>query len=429
MSGQGTSGTTRDNHHRHHRHHDNHGQHEHHRRRRTHNFPPQEYNDLTRTDITLLAPILLPQTAKESRSEYEKAIKKRIADLPAHLQCKHPLMSSFCSLHSKISPLPIVSLFTSFREEVEDGITRTWLPLVESKQLSAQKAEIVEIVQQLAVLWLGPSAFTQRYGKEPRRALAKIKLSKCAACTLAMMAADFQTQVSMAGLFIGKVNQGIWDSSKRIMWFLEWTAARMPESRREESKRLIWEIGKKFRLTRIGAEEAKSKKGKSRINAVEETEEGPGTGIYLHPFNIGSHEDQEKSDEPRKMINSTAQEEIDLEELERRRDSHEPTIAPEQNKYPRASSIYSRTTSGLTPQQHSIAKEIESILALYEESDGISDRFHQHDDDGNTSGYSVGNPFASEIEAGRQPEAEASRESRPAKNRLGDMISKGLRNW
>ena len=271
----------------------------HHHRRHTQHFPPQDYSDLTRTDLSLLAPILLPQTFQETRSAYEKKTKKNIADLPQHLQCKIPLLSSFCSLHGKLSPGPITSLFNALREEIEDEVPKTWSPLVERQQLSSQKREMVEIVQHLAVLWLGPKVFQARFDREPRRTFMKEKPSKCCACTLVAMAGDFQTQVAMAGLFIGRINQNMWEGSKRIMWYVEWTIARLPKSRREDAKGLIWEIGKKFRMTRLGAE-GRSNHQKPNLEAEEESELGPGTASYVVSLDRELREERSKG--PRKLI-------------------------------------------------------------------------------------------------------------------------------
>ncbi|KAM0713817.1 hypothetical protein Q7P37_010779 [Cladosporium fusiforme] len=346
--------------------HAEHSQHDHrrhNRRHRTQHFPPREYTDLTRTDISLIAPILLPKTAKETRSEYEKRTKKRISELPAHLHCKHPLLSSFCSLHSKISPGPIVSLFNSLREEIEDEIPETWTPLVEKKALEPMKRGMVEMVQNLAVVWLGQKFFAERYGKNPPLSLARSKISGCAACTMVLIAADFQTQVALASLFIGRVDYKVWHSSKRIAFFLEWTAARMPGSVRDDSKKLIWEVGKKFRLTRIGSEDAKSKKKRSRVDQEEEEENefGPGTASY--PFSL-EPEQREKREGPRRMINSTAQEDIDFQEGYR---ATQATSLVPRGEPLRESSIYSRTVSGIDQTDLSITDDIEDIIAIYQQ--------------------------------------------------------------
>lgn len=361
--------------------------HDGHRRRHTHahKFPPQDYTDYTRTDIAQIAPLLLPQPAHETRSAYEKRVKKCIADLPSHLHSKISLLSSFCSLHSKLSPAPIISLFNSLREEIEDEVPKTWGPLAERGQLSAQKREMVEIVQHLAVLWLGPKVFQARFDREPRRVFMKEKPSKCCACTLTAMAGDFQTQVAMASLFIGRINQKLWESSKRIMWFLEWTSARLPESRREDAKALIWEIGKKFRITRLGAEGTGRNKKEPNLEMEEESELGPGTASYI--FSLDRELREEQSRGPRRMIDSKAQQDgerrgrtrknqaTEADDVERAiqlslEEQEQPSKGYDTEGYgrPQASSVYSVTTSGERPPSISIDKDVDGILALYEGS-------------------------------------------------------------
>jgi hypothetical protein len=385
-----------------------HGGHRHHHsRHRTSKFPPQDYTDFTRTDISLIVPLLLPQTVNETRSVYEKRIKKGIAALPPHLHCKLSLLSGFCSLHSKLTPGPIISLFNSLREEIEDDVPKTWGPLVEREQLSSQKREMVEIVQHLAVLWLGPKVFQARFEREPRRALLKEKPTKCCACTLVAMAGDFQTQVAMAGLFIGRINQKMWESSKRIDWFLEWTSVRLPKSRREDAKSLIWEIGKKFRMTRLGAEGARRSKKKPDLEAEEESELGPGTASYA--FSLDRELREERSRGPRKLIGSEAQKDDDHRRRtaksyatsdDARLSTVQQSIYEDDQDYdnydqedPRrqqVSSMYSRTTSGELPPSISIDDNVMDILSMYDGShvgedvagdEGQYSRPNQRDDD------------------------------------------------
>lgn len=398
-----------------------HANHSHRRHRhRAQNFPPKEYTDFTRTDISLIAPILLPKTEAETRSEYEKRIKKRINELSAHLHCRHSLMSSFCSLHSKLSPRPIISLFNSLRSEIEDEIPDTWGPLVKTKQLESMKRGIVQTAQNLAVLWLGQKAFTERFGDDPPLALSKTKASSCAACTLVMFAADFQTQVALASLFIGRVNPRTWNSSKRIAWFLEWTAARMPESVREDSKKLIWDVGKKFRLTRIGSEDAKSRKKKSRVDQEDDNdgEFGPGTASY--PFSL-EREKRAEEKGPRKMIDDVSQEEIEAAESLLMGHNGSFRARCDSNG---SESIYSRTMSGTTLPDLSIRDEIEDIISLYE-GGGPHARVEDYSE-------FIGNPFADELESQdvpNHPKEPKQEKEEHKKSRLENMIMKGLRGW
>jgi hypothetical protein len=239
---------------------------------------------------------------------------------------------------------------------------------------------MVEIVQHLAVLWLGPKIFQARFDREPRRVFLKEKPSKCCACTLVAMAGDFQTQVAMAALFIGRINQNMWEGSKRIVWYLEWTSARLPKSRREDAKGLIWEIGKKFRMTRLGAEGSGRSKKKPNLEAEEESELGPGTASYVISLDRELREEQTRG--PRKLIggetrgddkhkslarrnHATEEDDVDLaiqlslEEQERSNQADD--------RRPYASSFYSTDQSGERPSSISIAKDIDGIIRMYDE--------------------------------------------------------------
>lgn len=409
----GTQATQQTEHTRHGRRH-----HHHHHHRRPHAFPPKEYIDLTRTDISFLAPILLPKAPEETRSEYEKKTKKLIAELPAHLHCKHPLLSSFCSLHGKISPGPVISLFNSLRAEIEDEVPETWGLLVERKQLEPMKRGLVETVQNLAVLWMGKKVFAERFGKDPPLSLTNMKASGCAACTLVLMAADFQTQVAMASLFIGRVDAKIWTSSKRVTWFLEWTAARMPESMREDSKKLIWEVGKKFRLTRIGSEDAKSKKRKSRLDQEEEDELGPGTATY--PFSLEPEKRGKRGKGPRKMLNTTAQDDVDAQEREAQAAFAQLVHLRDTT---RELSVYSRTMSETEQVDLSITDDIEDIVSMYNHSSGFA-----FDEGSSHTGTST---FADEHKSRHEPSGtDASRqENQNRPGRLMSMIRRELGSW
>jgi len=395
------------------------------RARRNHKFPPEEYSDLTCNDLALIAAILTPKKPQESRSAYEKKIKARIAELPAHLHCKHPLLSTFCNFHSKLTPLPISSLFHTIREEIEDEVPGTWDPLAERKQLSAQKEEMVEIVQHLAVLWLGAKVFQERFHRTPRRAFVGGKPSKCSACLLVAIGGDFPTLIAMAGLFIGRVRKDVWGNSKRIQFLLEWAASRLPPSRRADGCALVWEIGRKFRITRLGAESKRGRSDKraradSDIEDEFESEVGPGTASYA--FSLDRELREEKSRGPRKLIGSSAfaaadgQAEEDFEQMwvdklaERMQAENEEERllrwqrhqAQKQQRLledrrPR-SSMYSVTTSGeregdnTRPPSISIDQELDSIISLYQDGSG-QDQTDAHDLDGRY-GYPRLNPYA-----------------------------------
>jgi hypothetical protein len=407
-----------------------------HRPRRTRAFPPVEYSDLTRNDLAVLAPIFVPQRPEESRSAYEREIKARIAALPAHLHCKYPLLSPFCHLHSKVATLPVSSLFNTIREEIEDHLPRVWGPLAKRGQLSSQKEEMLEIVTHLAVLWLGPKLFEARFQRQPRRALVKLKPSKCNACQLVLIGKDFPTLVAMAGLFIGRVKKSVWGSSKRIQFLLEWTASRLSARMREDGSELVWDIGRKFRVTRIGAMAGqKKKKGKrarvdddaedvdaGNVEDEEEGEFGPGTASYA--FSLDRELREEKSRGPRKLIGSSAfatadGQEEDLEQLwvdrlvvqhraawnlQVQEEEEEQRQQGGGNRQKRAaSSMYSRDISDERdrPPAIDINQELDRIISMYQSGDAQD----QSSSAAAQQEYPVLNPYAKDEEFNDSEEA------------------------
>jgi hypothetical protein len=304
--------------------------------------------------------------------------------------------------------MPISSLFHTIREEIEDHLPRVWGPLARRKQLSAQKEEMLEIVTHLAVLWLGPNVFKARFERDPRRALVNLKPVKCNACMLVLIGKDFPTLVAMAGLFIGRVKKSVWGKSKRIQFLLEWTASRLPPRLREEGSALVWDIGRKFRVTRIGAVASQRRRGKrarvdadddedvagGRVEDEDEGEFGPGTASYA--FSLDRELREERSRGPRKLIGSSAFAEADgqMENYERLRRGPQLSLRNEseqelngqqqqqeeededevqQYQYQHgekrpASSMYSCDTSGVHEQPPSIDihQELDGLIGLYQ---------------------------------------------------------------
>jgi hypothetical protein len=303
--------------------------------------------------------------------------------------------------------MPISSLFHTIREEIEDHLPRVWGPLARRKQLSAQKEEMLEIVTHLAVLWLGPNVFKARFERDPRRALVNLKPVECNACMLVLIGKDFPTLVAMAGLFIGRVKKSVWGKSKRIQFLLEWTASRLPPRLREEGSALVWDIGRKFRVTRIGAVASQRRRGKrarvdadddedvagGRVEDEDEGEFGPGTASYA--FSLDRELREERSRGPRKLIGSSAFAEADgqMEDYERLRrgtqlslrnesehdlneQEEEEEEAEQQYQYGgsqkrSASSMYSCDTSGGHEQPPSIDihQELDGIINMYQSGD------------------------------------------------------------
>jgi hypothetical protein len=293
-------------------------------------------------------------------------------------------------------------------------------------------------VTHLAVLWLGPKLFEARFQRQPRRALVKLKPSKCNACQLVLIGKDFPTLVAMAGLFIGRVKKSVWGSSKRIQFLLEWTASRLAPRMREDGSELVWDIGRKFRVTRIGAMAGqKRKKGKrarvdddaedvdaGNVEDEEEGEVGPGTASYA--FSLDRELREEKSRGPRKLIGSSAfatadGQEEDLEQLwidrlavqhraawtlqaqeEEEEEQRQQQGGGNRQKRP-ASSMYSRDISDERdrPPAIGINQELDKIISMYQSGDAqddSSDTAAQHE-------YPALNPYAKDEEFDESEEA------------------------
>jgi hypothetical protein len=404
------------------------------RPRRVRAFPPVAFSDLTRSDLALVAPILVPQRLEQPRKVYEKGIKTLIAALPAHLHAKHPMLSPFCRMHSKINPMPISSLFFAIREEIEDHLPRVWGPLARRKQLSAQKEEMVEIVTHLAVLWMGEKTFKARFERDPRMALVSLKTNKCNACKLVLIGKDFPTLVAMAGLFIGRVKKSVWGKSKRIQFLLEWTASRLPPRLRAEGAALVWELGRKFRITRIGAMASQRRRGKrarvedgdeddgagGKVEDEDEGDYGPGTASYA--FSLDRELREERSRGPRKLIGSSAFAEADGQrenyerllgnsrllrneteyDLEQQHHEHQQQHEQEQQQQHQqgsqkrpASSMYSRDTSGEhgLPPSIAIHHEVDAIINIYQ-SGATQDHAQDYSTSAAQQEYPQLNPYA-----------------------------------
>jgi len=77
--------------------------------------------------MDLLAPVLLPSPYKDSksRSAHDKATKRRIADLPCHLQSEYAAMTPWCSAHGKLCTTVMRSIFGALKTDIEDGTLKT----------------------------------------------------------------------------------------------------------------------------------------------------------------------------------------------------------------------------------------------------------------------------------------------------------------
>lgn len=228
----------------------------------------------------------------------------------------------------------------------------------------------------------------------------------------------------MAGLFIGRVRKGVWGSSKRIQFLLEWTVSRLPASRRQDGSELVWDIGRKFRVTRLGALAGSTGQrgdgtrkrarggfgGDGEVEDESEGEFGPGTASYA--FSLDRELREERSRGPRKLIGSSAFASAsspdgqveDFEQLwvDRLAQRYQATWDAEDGEEERRlqggqsrprSSMYSCNTNGEPdrPPSISIDEELDSLISLYQEGaaedEGAGSDSRQH-------GYPQLNPYA-----------------------------------
>lgn len=186
------------------------------RRHHYNNYPPQEYTDLQPDDIKQLAPLfeVAPQPDTPAHAAHEDRVKMRSSALPSHLRCKFSMLSTFCSLHDKISPLPILSILDVVKHEVAPG---NLAPKHEA--LGAQYF----VLQELNAIWTKPAYFEAVFGRDATD--LAYHGGKCAACKLARVAKDVPTLTALGGLVISSINPKNWKKSKRIQWMEEWVKA------------------------------------------------------------------------------------------------------------------------------------------------------------------------------------------------------------
>ncbi|KXT06597.1 hypothetical protein AC578_8549 [Pseudocercospora eumusae] len=186
------------------------------RRHHRENFPPMEYTDLSPDDIKKLAPLfkVKPQSDSPSHDAYEAELKENIGALPPHLRCKLPKLSTFCSRHHKINPLPIISLLEVVKDEVyPPSLARKHEPL----------GDQYFILQEVNAIWTKAANFRKTFLRDPTD--FTYHEHKCAACKLALVAKDVPTLVALGGLIISRIKPKNWKKSIRILFMEEWIKA------------------------------------------------------------------------------------------------------------------------------------------------------------------------------------------------------------
>lgn len=190
--------------------HGNDGHHHHRRHHHYNHFPPREYTDLSNEDISLIAACLAPMPAALKTSAgaaYEKVIKQRIEELPAHLKNKIPFLAaaSLCKMHRGMNALVVVDLLSFIVKEAEA-----------STDVRLQRVHDI----------------------------ADDREEKCAACKLSMIGRDVESLILLGASLLSQLKEKHWSKSKRIV-FLEAWIGECCEWRREKEELVerMWELG------------------------------------------------------------------------------------------------------------------------------------------------------------------------------------------
>lgn len=207
-----------------------HGPHHHHHH---HNkFPPRDYTDLSKTDIALLAPIFAPLPTPETSAAatYRLRTKKLITELPFHLQAKIPKLSTFCSMHHHLNPMPVIDLVRVVQREVAPEALQTW---TDTKELP------LTMLRDVNSIWTKPT-----YSNTSQSTCFVYQSNKCAACHLAVLARSPDALIALGAITIARLNPKNWKKSKRILWFEEWLT-QCVEWRQDDktSVEIMWKAG------------------------------------------------------------------------------------------------------------------------------------------------------------------------------------------
>ncbi|KAI7156897.1 hypothetical protein KC349_g6031 [Hortaea werneckii] len=160
------------------------------------NFPPVEYRDLNRADISLLAPILAVEEATNATSP-NQTTKHQIAQLPSHLQATVPRLSTFCRHHQNLTSLPLISLWNAIRDEVLSELATVWTNVA----LSPAHAHFIDRIRNFP--GFDPHEFFKRC---------------CAACSLVSMAGDNDLLIAVGAVVLATLSRKNWKKSKRALF-------------------------------------------------------------------------------------------------------------------------------------------------------------------------------------------------------------------
>ncbi|KAF2726132.1 hypothetical protein K431DRAFT_299239 [Polychaeton citri CBS 116435] len=196
--------------------------------------PPTHYRTLSSSDTSALATLLSPHDPSQPHPA-----------LPPHLllpsRTLASTLSTLCPHHSALNPLPLTTLLTALQHEVEVQIPRTWHPLLRQGRLQPVSAyeEMLGRVEGLQAIWLGGNEFERRFGRGADVNGTGGRKTKCAACCLCGIVADFKALVGVGVCLLARMGE-VEEGRRRSRRF-EWVVAALGTfGRDEEAKGRIW---------------------------------------------------------------------------------------------------------------------------------------------------------------------------------------------
>lgn len=233
---------------------------------------PWEYTELRPTDIALYTQ-LLSHAPKRPRSitcdTYEHVVDRLISNLPSHLRSKIPWLSSFCTLHHRMNPLPVIGILRSFQHEIDEHLPALWIPLCTQGSLNEEQADLLTALEDVSALWLRPEAFELKFLRSQRaRPKHPYQSNGCGACVLAHMGGNLEVLVALGGFLLGRLKTNLWKRSKRIMWIEQWIRGSVEDHEEEWAVEEMWALGEELQALR------KSKRPSSHERVGEHVERG-----------------------------------------------------------------------------------------------------------------------------------------------------------
>lgn len=182
--------------------------------------PTPKYRELDRADIALLAKVL-----DVSNQHCQRSL---IAHLPHSLRRQSPCVVLGCHDHKRLHMAPLDELVGQFLYEVGESRESIWLPL---RNQSLFNGEQVCMLEKMSMISTFPA-------------------SGCAACWLTTVGSDTDALVALGAFLSGRVNPGIYQKSKRLLWIETCLRQRLDKQIAAGQIRRMWEAGIELRRLR-----------------------------------------------------------------------------------------------------------------------------------------------------------------------------------